>query len=63
MPNNAGAVGTASNTNMSISALAIPPGETVTLDQEKLVLANNDSIQALSSAVSRLNIVISTLPV
>jgi hypothetical protein len=63
VPNNAGAVGTASNTNMSISVLPIPGGETVTLDQEKLVLANNDSIQALASANTRLNIVISTLPV
>lgn len=56
-------VGTASSTNILISALTIPGGETVTLDQEKLVLGNNDSIQALAGATSRLNIVISTLPV
>lgn len=63
VPNNAGAVGTASNTNIIVKTLAIPAGETVTLDQEKLVLSGNDTIVALSSVATSLNIVISTLPV
>lgn len=63
VPNNAGAVGTASNTNIIVKTLSIPAGETVTLDQEKLVLAGNDTIVALSSVATSLNIVISTLPV
>jgi hypothetical protein len=63
VPNNAGAVGTASNTNIIVKTLSIPAGETVTLDQEKLVLAGNDTIVALSSVATALNIVISTLPV
>ena len=63
VPNSAGAVGTASNTNIIVKTLSIPAGETVTLDQEKLVLAGNDTIVALSSVATSLNIVISTLPV
>jgi hypothetical protein len=63
VPNSAGAVGTASNTNIIVKTLSIPAGETVTLDQEKLVLSNNDTVVALSSVATSLNIVISTLPV
>jgi hypothetical protein len=64
VPNNgAGAAGTASNTNIIVKTLSIPAGETVTLDQEKLVLSGNDTIVALSSVAAALNIVISTLPV
>ena len=63
VPNSTGAVGTASNTNIIVKTLSIPAGETVTLDQEKLVLSNNDTIVALSSVATSLNIVISTLPV
>jgi hypothetical protein len=63
VPNSGGAVGTASNTNKIVSALSIPAGETVTLDQEKLVLAGNDTIVAIAGTTTSLNIVISTLPV
>jgi hypothetical protein len=63
VPNSGGAVGTASNTNIIVKTLSIPAGETVTLDQEKLVLSGNDTIVALSSVATSLNIVISTLPV
>ena len=63
VPNSAGAVGTASNTNMIINALQIPAGETVSLDQEKLVLSSNDTIQGLASVNTMLNITFSTLPV
>ena len=48
-----------------ISALPIPPGETVSLDQEKLVLGSNDFIAGFSSNTSTaaLTFTISTLPV
>ena len=63
VPNNAGAVGTPGNTNMIISALKIPIGETVSLDQEKLVLSSNDTIVAVRTVASTLSMTISTLPV
>jgi hypothetical protein len=55
--------GAASDTNMIINALNLPPGETVSLDQEKLVLTNNDTIVAKSSQANVLSFLISTLPV
>jgi hypothetical protein len=63
VPNSSGSVGTAGNTNMIISALTIPIGETVSLDQEKLVLSSNDTIVAVSTVASTLAMTISTLPV
>jgi hypothetical protein len=56
--------GTASNTNMIINALPIPAGETVSLDQEKLVLGSTDAVYVKAgTSATALNIVISTLPV
>lgn len=48
-----------------ISALPIPAGETVSLDQEKLVLGSGDVISGISSNVSTaaVTFTISTLPV
>jgi hypothetical protein len=46
-----------------ISALPIPAGETVSLDQEKLVLASGDTLIAIASVNSMLTFTISTLPV
>jgi serine phosphatase RsbU (regulator of sigma subunit) len=46
-----------------ISALPIPAGETVSLDQEKLVLANGDTLIAIASVGSMLTFTISTLAV
>ena len=63
VPNNAGALGTPSNTNTIVYQLSIPAGETVSLDQEKLVLSANDSIVAVASAANVLSMTISTLPV
>jgi hypothetical protein len=63
VPNNAGSVGTPGNVNMIVNALPIPAGETVSLDQEKLVLDPNDTIVAVSSQASTLTFIISTLPV
>jgi hypothetical protein len=57
--------GTAGASTTIISALPIPSGETVSLDQEKLVLGSGDLIQGFSSNVSTaaLTFTISTLPV
>ena len=63
VPNSAGSVGSAGVANMIINALPVPAGETVSLDQEKLVLSNNDQIIAVSSQASTLTFIISTLPV
>jgi len=48
---------------MIVNALPIPAGETVSLDQEKLVLGSGDTIQGFSSAATTLTFTISTLPV
>jgi len=63
VPNSGGSLGTAGTGNMIINALSIPAGETVSLDQEKLVLSNNDQIIAVSSQATTLTFIISTLPV
>jgi hypothetical protein len=55
--------GSVGNTNMIINALSIPGGETVSLDQEKLVLGSGDSIVAVASVNSTITSSISTLPV
>ena len=49
-----------------VSNLSIPGGETLSLDQEKLVLGNGDVVCAIASIAysgTGLGIVISTLPV
>jgi hypothetical protein len=52
------------NTYMIVNALPIPGGETVSLDQEKLVLGTGDAIYVKSgSSSTTLTIVVSTLPV
>jgi len=55
--------GSANNTTMIINSLSIPGGETVSLDQEKLVLGSGDAIIAVASAGSVISATISTLPV
>jgi len=52
-----------SNTTMIISALSVPPGETVSLDQEKLVLGTSDNLYFVASVASVLSVTVSTLPV
>ena len=52
-----------SNTTMIISALSIPPGETVSLDQEKLVLGTSDNLYFVASVASVLSVTVSTLTV
>jgi hypothetical protein len=63
VPNSGGSVGTATSANIIINSLPIPVGETVSLDQEKLVLDPNDTIVAACDHASTLTITISTLPV
>lgn len=49
-----------------VSALPVPAGETVSFDQEKLVLGNNDVLCAIASTGytgTGLSVVVSTLPV
>jgi hypothetical protein len=49
-----------------VSALSIPAGETVSFDQEKLVLGNGDVICAIASSTysgTGVSVVVSTLPV
>ena len=60
--NNAGAVGTPATGNMIVQTLVVPAGDTVSFDQEKMVLANNDAIFAYASATG-LTATVSTLPV
>jgi len=53
-----------SNTNIIVYQLAVPAGETVSLDQEKLVLGSGDAIYVSAKTSSTaLSIVVSTLPV
>jgi hypothetical protein len=63
VPNNTGAIGAASTSNQIINALSIPAGETVSLDQEKLVFANNDTLVVSSDTDNLLTVLISWIPV
>lgn len=54
--------GSADNTTMIVNGLPIPGGETVTFDQEKMVLADGDSIFAVCTN-DLLSITVSTLAV
>jgi hypothetical protein len=60
--NNAGLVGTPGTTNMIVSSLPIPAGDTVSFDQEKMVLSDNDTLVAVGSSTG-LSATVSTLPV
>jgi hypothetical protein len=54
--------GTASASNMIVNALIVPAGDTVSFDQEKMVLGTTDELKAICSA-SGLTATVSTLPV
>ena len=60
--NVAGSAGTAGTGNMIVNALSIPAGETMTFDQEKMVLTTGDSLVAIGSGTG-LTATISTLAV
>jgi hypothetical protein len=49
--------------NLIVNGLPIPAGETVTFDQEKMVLANGDKIFAKTDSLSNLVATVSTLAV
>ena len=53
---------TASTGNMIVNALTVPAGDTVSFDQEKMVLTDNDAIFAYASGTG-LTATVSTLPV
>lgn len=52
-----------SSTQLIVNGLPIPAGETVTFDQEKMVLAEGDSLVAKSDNPANLVATVSTLPV
>jgi hypothetical protein len=56
------AVGTPGTGNMIVQTLTIPAGDTISFDQEKMVLADFDSIVANASGTG-LTATVSTLPV
>lgn len=51
------------NTQLIVNSLPIPAGETVSFDQEKMVLANGDTLVARSDSPANLVATVSTLPV
>jgi hypothetical protein len=53
---------TASSSNMIVNALIVPAGDTVSFDQEKMVLSTGDEIRAVCSD-SGLTATVSTLAV
>ena len=60
--NSGGSVGSPVAGNMIVQTLTIPAGDTISFDQEKMVLTNNDSIVAWASGTG-LTATVSTLPV
>ncbi len=54
--------GTADSSTMIVNALNIPAGDTVSFDQEKMVLSTGDALVATSTGTG-LTATISTLPV
>ena len=57
-----GIPGTPSSSNMIVSALTVPAGDTVSFDQEKVVLTTGDTLVAVGDAVG-LTATVSTLAV
>ena len=57
-----GSAGTTSSSNMNVQTLTIPAGDTISFDQEKMVLAGGDSLVAYASAAG-LTATVSTLAV
>ena len=60
--NNAGGAGTISNATQIVHSLVVPPGDTVSFDQEKMVLATGDALHGLATG-SGLSATVSTLAV
>jgi len=60
--NNAGAAGIISNATKIVNSLNVPAGDTVSFDQEKMVLTTGDDVWAVSSGTG-LSATVSTLAV
>jgi len=60
--NNAGGAGTISTATQIVHSLVVPPGDTVSFDQEKMVLSTGDAIWAVSTGTG-LSATVSTLAV
>ena len=63
VPNNGGMIATATDNNLIVNGLPVPAGETVTFDQEKMVLSTNDTIVGKTDSLSNLVVTVSTLAV
>jgi hypothetical protein len=50
-------------TNMVINYMPIPAGETFSFDNEKIILANGDSVRAVADVTATLVATVSSLPV
>lgn len=55
--------GSASDANIIVNGLPIPAGETVSFEQERLVLGSGDKIYAKTDSLSNLVVTVSTLAV
>jgi hypothetical protein len=55
--------GTNDSTTQIVNALPVPAGETVSLDQEKIVLGSGDAVTAQSDQNGRLTFTLSYIPV
>lgn len=62
VPNVGGVAGTPADLNLIVNDLPIPAGETVTFDQEKMVLVTGDTLVAVADNTN-LVVTVSTLPV
>lgn len=55
--------GSASSSNIIVSNLIVPAGETVFLSEERIVLDSGDEIWVSSTVANRITFTVSTLPV
>lgn len=55
--------GSAGDGTLIVNGLPVPAGETVSFDQEKIVLANGDFIVAKTDSLSNITATVSTLAV
>ncbi|CAB4125885.1 hypothetical protein UFOVP181_353 [uncultured Caudovirales phage] len=62
VPSGGDAASPATNT-LIVNGLPVPAGETVSLDQEKMVLSSGDMLVAKSGSPANLVVTVSTLPV
>ena len=53
----------ATTTNMVINYMPIPAGETFSFDNEKIILANGDTVRAVADVTATLVATVSSLPV